>query len=57
MSLISETPTLKRPPQTSQPQGTAVGSGSRPTKSRIEIPTSAPDDAYTRGRDTKGVLK
>src|SRR5262249_47255192 len=32
-------------------------SGSRPTKSRIEIPTSAPDDAYTRGRDTKGVLK
>src|SRR5437763_4751700 len=29
-----------------EPQGTAVGSGSRPTKSKIEIPTSAPDDAY-----------
>lgn len=38
-------------------QNTAVGSGSRPTKSSIDIPTSAPDDPRTLGRAPQGWLK
>lgn len=34
-----------------------VGSGSRPTKSKIDIETSAPEDAHTQGRDVPGSLK
>jgi len=42
---------------TSAPQNTSVGSGSRPTKSKFEIKTSAPADAQTLGgRKTKGAL-
>ena len=38
-------------------QNTNVGSGSRPTKSMIPIPTSAPMNAHTLGRDVPGSLK
>lgn len=34
-----------------------VGSGSRPTRSSHELKSSAPQDAYTLGRSTKGALK
>lgn len=42
---------------TSMPQNTAVGSGSRPTRSKIEIKSSAPEDCHTLGRSTPGALK
>lgn len=57
MALISDTGGLKPPPQSSRPQNTAVGSGSRPTPSRIKIPSSAPANAHTQGRDVPGSLK
>lgn len=41
----------------SMPQNTAVGSGSRPTPSKVGIPTSAPKDPYTLGRGVPGSLK
>jgi hypothetical protein len=41
----------------SAPQNTSVGSGSRPTQSKINIPTSAPMDPHTLGRDVPGSLK
>lgn len=34
-----------------------VGSGSRPTTSKMEIPTSAPPDAHTLDRAPPGFLK
>lgn len=42
---------------TSMPQNTSVGSGSRPGPSKINIPTSAPADPHTLGRDVPGSLK
>jgi hypothetical protein len=57
MSILSNTPTLKAPPQSSRGQGTSVGSGSRPISSRIKIETSAPSDPTTLGRDVPGSLK
>jgi hypothetical protein len=41
----------------SRAQGNAVGSGSRPTPSKIDIETSAPEDPHTLGRDVPGSLK
>ena len=38
------------PKQTSAPQNTAVGSGSRPGGGKVMIPTSAPDNAHTLER-------
>jgi len=38
-------------------QNTAVGSGSRPTKSKFMIDTTAPEDPHTQGRDVPGSLK
>lgn len=41
----------------SAPQNTSVGSGSRPTRSRMPIESSAPSDPYgLDGRKTKGAL-
>lgn len=57
MAIISDSPTLKGEMGTSAPQNTSVGSGSRPTASRIKIPTSAPENARTLGgRETPGAL-
>jgi len=48
---------VQPPAQSSAPQNTSVGSGSRPTKSKIKIDSSAPMDAYgLDGRKTKGSL-
>jgi hypothetical protein len=41
----------------SAPLNVAVGSGSRPGKSKIKIPTSAPADHHTLERAPKGWLK
>jgi hypothetical protein len=57
MALISQTGGLKAPAQTSAPQNTAVGSGSRPTPSRIKIKSSAPENAHSQGRDVPGSLR
>lgn len=47
-----------RPPkQSSAPQMTAVGGGSRPTASKIATPSSAPMDPHTLGRAPEGWLK
>lgn len=43
---------------TSMTQNVTVGSGSRPTKSRIPIETSSPSDQHgLHGRKTKNALK
>lgn len=57
--LISDSPTIKPTDVgTSMPQNTAVGSGARPTPSRVKIASSAPDDAHgLDGRKTPGALK
>ena len=59
MGILSKSPTLSsnQPKGTSAPQNTAVGSGSKPTPSRIKLETSAPMDPRTLGRDVKGSLK
>ncbi len=43
--------TEKAPPQSSAAQNTAVGSGSRPGKTRFPIESSAPADPCTLDRD------
>lgn len=55
--MISKSPTIAHPKGSSRPQHTAVGSGSRPTTSKIKIPTSAPSSPQTLGRRTAGALK
>jgi hypothetical protein len=56
--MISKSPTLPVDSQPmSRPQNTAVGSGSRPTTSRIPIKTSAPEHPQTLGRMPPGSLK
>lgn len=57
MSIISQSPTMKGSKGSSASQNTSVGSGSRPTPSKIKIPTSAPENAHTLGRDVPGSLK
>lgn len=48
---------VKAPKESSMKQDTAVGGGSRPTTSRMEIPTSAPMNAHTLDRAPPGALK
>lgn len=56
--MISKSPTIAHPGRgTSSPQRTAVGSGSRPTTSKIKIGTSAPTSPQTLGRATAGAMK
>lgn len=50
--------TVKAPAQTSAPQNTAVGSGSRPGTVKMPIESSAPANPRTMDRDPpKGWLK
>jgi hypothetical protein len=62
MSIISKSPTVAHPKigmskSGSASQNTSVGSGSRPTKSKFTLPTSAPSDPKTLGgRKTAGSL-
>lgn len=55
--IISDSPTLKGEKGSSRPQGTAVGSGSRPTSSKVKIPTSAPSSPHELSRAPGGWLK
>jgi hypothetical protein len=49
---------VKAPPQSSAPQNTAVGSGSRPGAVKMPIMTSAPANAHTMDRNPPaGYLK
>jgi hypothetical protein len=48
---------VRAPAQTSMPQKTAVGSGSRPSGGKVAIPTSAPSNPHTLERDPPGWLK
>lgn len=57
MSIIKNSPSMPQMKGSSMPQNTAVGSGSRPTMSKTETMTSAPDNAKTLGRDPGGSLK
>ena len=57
MGMISDQGGVKAPAQSSAPQNTSVGSGSRPTPSRIKIELSAPTSPQTLGRDVPGSLK
>lgn len=57
MPIFSDSPTIKAPKVGgSAKQNTAVGSGSRPTGSRIKIETSASSNARTQGRGVPGAL-
>jgi hypothetical protein len=56
-SIISSSPSMPQEQHgTSTAQHTAVGSGSRPTKSKHEIQSSAPTDPWTLDRGVKGAL-
>jgi hypothetical protein len=56
VGIFSNSPTLKAPAQSSAPQNTSVGSGSRPTPSRFKIKTSAPDEPRMLDRMVPGAL-
>jgi hypothetical protein len=56
MGIISSSPTLSGSKGSSTTKNTAVGSGSRPTKSKYPIPSSAPSDQRTLGRAPEGWL-
>lgn len=56
MAIFSGSPTLKAPTQTSAPQNTSVGSGSRPTPSKFKIETSAPMEPRMLDRGVPGAL-
>lgn len=58
MSRMSKSPTISHPGKgTSMAQKTAVGSGARPTSSKVKIPTSAPASPRTLSRAPGGWLK
>ena len=48
---------VRPPAQSSAPQNTAVGSGSRPTGGKIGIEVAAPANPHTLGRAPAGWLK
>lgn len=58
MSIVSNSPSMPQQKGSSATQNTSVGSGSRPTKSRYPIKTSAPANARTLGGrgDVPGAL-
>lgn len=53
----TDAPALGQDHGDSAAQNTSAGSGSRPTKSKFAIETSAPEDAHTMGRAPKDWLK
>jgi hypothetical protein len=56
-SMISDQGGVKATKETSDKVHTAVGSGSRPTKSKVMIESSAPMDPHTLGRAPKDWLE
>ncbi len=58
MALFSTKPGVKPTDMgTSIKSNDAIGSGSRPTPSKIKIMTSEPENPHTLGRDVAGSLK
>lgn len=57
MGILSKSPSHPQEGGSSMKQGTAVGSGSRPTKSENDIKTSAPTEPHELGRAPKGWLR
>lgn len=57
MGIISKSPTLMPPKQTSAKTHMAAGSGSRPVASKSKIMTSAPEQPHKLGRATKNAMK
>lgn len=56
--MISKSPTIsKEDTRKSATQNTSVGSGSRPTASKMQIDTSAPSQPRELGRAPSGWLK
>jgi hypothetical protein len=56
--MISKSPTLPVVgSRSSKTQNTSVGGGSRPTPSKVMIPSSAPTDPYGLSRAPAGYLK
>jgi hypothetical protein len=53
----TDSPSMPQEHGGSREQGTAVGSGSRPTKSSVKIDTSAPENCHTQDRDPPDPLK
>ena len=56
-AIFSDAPSMPQEHGDSAMQNTAVGSGSRPTKSKFMIDTTAPSDPHTMGRKTPGALE
>lgn len=50
VSILGSSPTMPAEKGTSAPQNTAVGGGSRPTRSKMDTPVSAPENQHTLGR-------
>ena len=57
MAIISKSPAMPQEKGTSAPQNTMVGSGSRPTPSKVKIDTSAPSQPHELGRAPKDWLR
>lgn len=55
--MLSKSPSMKHEKDSSAKQNTAVGSGSRPTASKVKIDTSAPKQPQALGRKPSGALK
>lgn len=57
--MFSDAPSMPLPGTAgdSMEQNTAVGSGSRPTPSKIKIHTSAPENQHTQQRGVPGALE
>lgn len=57
MALISPAPSVKPDSQSSMPQNTSVGGGSRPTPHKTTTPDSAPTEPRTLSRAPAGWLR
>jgi hypothetical protein len=57
MAILSKSPSMAQEKGSSMQQSTNVGGGSRPTKSKVNIETSAPAEPHTLGRAPGGWLK
>lgn len=57
MGVLSPSPAMPQEKGSSMQQSTNVGGGSRPTKSKVKIETSAPTEPHTLGRAPGGWLK
>jgi len=55
--MLSKSPTIKHESGSSMKQGTAVGSGSRPTPSKVKLERSAPVSPHELSRAPPGYLK